>query len=765
MTAHLVWQGMKCGKARVACAICGIAAAVFAFVFTATLAATNSAQAPLLAARAAAPWAAWRRVEAPRKAAEALSASDAKFETIALTLDLRPGGRVMQGPPMRVMLAAAPGECPYEALTLVEGRWPDSDAAGCEVVCLKRALSRFGAPPPPLGENVKFVGRRGTMTARIVGYLDSPSSPMMRLPRGFPDVFANAAAIAALAAEERALLELWRTTPAAAPDSAILTPSSPSVAAAFTGDEQRRMDYARPLMFIAAILSALSLLVNSLLLGVEANKPTLARLRLAGLERPGLVKFTLLEAIFCALPGWALGVAASLIGVVVFVALSPGSFPAGAVFSASPVLGTLAALVPLVAAAGLFALAPLLKVRPLDALRAPKRNSRRGMTITFALGFAAFVAVEVWGASLMRAFVPSQEWPDAIVSLLPGGVSAFEIEKLRDIEGVKRISELLPLQVPLSGAEESPSRPSREAAHPARARQAPDNVLFLGSSWLPDFVFAEGTREEALAALDSGGVVISSTISRAKNLHKGDKLLGLDIAAVVDVNWHMVTSRGLVRGLNGAPPMTLGPVFATFDTVEGLDRRPAPFVKMTHLWVEYESDFLARHGVFAAGRRIESEIARRLGYPGEATIRLHARDEIADGTLAHGSNVIGAAARVPLVFLFVLAIGFVAMIVAEADGRRRSLAILRAVGATRLELAATLGASALKTAIAGILIALPIGAAAGYAATFKTAAIWPGLARHFAFPVAIIAEGALFAILFALVFAIPVAVRCTRPAR
>ena len=47
----------------------------------------------------------------------------------------------------------------------------------------------------------------------------------------------------------------------------------------------------------------------------------------------------------------------------------------------------------------------------------------------------------------MRAFVPSQEWPDAIVSILPAGVSSFDIEKLHKIPGVKRISELMPLQL------------------------------------------------------------------------------------------------------------------------------------------------------------------------------------------------------------------------------------------------------------------------------------------------------------------------------
>ena len=48
------------GKARFACAAAGVAAAAGAVVFVFSLAATNRAQAPAMAARACAPWKAWR---------------------------------------------------------------------------------------------------------------------------------------------------------------------------------------------------------------------------------------------------------------------------------------------------------------------------------------------------------------------------------------------------------------------------------------------------------------------------------------------------------------------------------------------------------------------------------------------------------------------------------------------------------------------------------------------------------------------------------
>lgn len=759
MIFRLVLQERRKGKVRFVCAAAGIAVAVAAVVFTTSLTATNSAQAPLLAAKAAAPWKSWD-VRSRNTSESKPPTADCKLQTINLTIDYRPGGHVLQGPPLRAVMAKAPPLNPYAAVALAEGRWPDDATGEREVVCVRKAMQRFGAAAPALGEDLKFVGREGTMTAKIVGYLDGP----VKLPPHFPNVLASQAVFEALAAEEHGEISFFRDVTKGA-----LTPYVDEVANAYKGDEQRRMDYAKPLMIAAAILTALALLVNSLLLSVESNRKTLATLRMVGMTRAGVVKFVAIEALLAGFIGWLAGALAALCALVIYVAADATAFPTGAAFDVPRIFLTLAILPFVVVAAIFFALRPALKVRPMDSIALRPRSRRHGMVITFALGFAAFVAVEVWGASLMRAFIPSSEWPDAIVSILPGGVSAFDIEKLRDIDGVRRISELLPLQVYTKV--ESP-KPKAESRNP---RQAAPNALFLAAEWLPDFRFIEGDRASAVAGIASGAVVITEMMSRAYNLHLGDHLevtgrgkkvsasCRLTVCGVVDLNWHMVTSRGLVRGMNRMPIMTDGPVFASFDTVESIDPRPAPMVKMTHLWVEYEPGFVEKcGGVFAAGRKIESDIVRLLGNPATATIRLHARDEIADGTLAHGSDLIGAAARVPLVFLFILSIGFVAMLVAEADARRSEFAVLRAVGATRGQVAWRLASAALKTALIGIVVAIPLGALVGWLFSIETAKMWPGMPHWFVVPWRIVLEGAVGALAFAAVFAIPTSMRLLR---
>lgn len=757
----------RAGKARFACAAAGVAAAAGAVVFVFSLAATNRAQAPAMAERACAPWKAWRFA-----ASEGGEPKDGgpkpglTLQVVDASIDLRPGGRVLQGPPMRAVLSLAPEENPYACTKMASGRWIDHSAAEPEVVCTRNTLVRFGrGEPPPLGSPVKFLGRRGTMTAKVVGYLDEA-----KLPPGWPGAFVNKAAFGVFAQERHGELALYDEADGV---KDALTPRSDSVVRGFTGDEQRRMDYARPLLLAGAVLLALCLLVNSLLLSVEANRRPLAVLRTVGLTRLGVARMVAGESLAAAAAGVAAGCAAALGALSVYVAADAAAFPEGMRVDWRMVAVACALAVAVALAAALFALWPALAVRPLDAAGERPRRRRRGMAIAFACGYAAFVAVEVWGASLMRAFVPSPEWPDAIVSILPGGASAFDVEKLRGIAGVKRISELYPLQLNFEPEEPMAMPGGGGGGGGPRGtgrggRRACRNALFLAAEWLPEFRFVEGTHEECEKAIaTSDACVITEMMSRARGLHRGDVLrvamggrgpktvVELPVAGVVDLNWHMVTSRGLVRGMNGAPVMTDGPVFVSLDTAESLDSRPAEMVPMTHLWVEYKPEFLAERGVFPAGREVEKSIAAALGNPVESTVRLHARDEIADGTLAHGTDVIGQAARVPFVFLLVLAFGFVAMLVADADASRRELAVLRAVGATRAQLTQRLASVALRTAARGMAGGLPAGVLAGWLFAMKTGSAWPGLPHYCVVPWRILAEGTAGALVFVLLVAVP----------
>lgn len=711
-------------KVRHICAILGVAIAVGTVVFMQGLVATNDHQAMAVAERLL------------REVPVANEAKVAQF-----VIDYRPNGRVMQGPPLVACVAASELRSRNDEFRIKDG----------ECVVTRAMFAQRRLPVPSVGTELTLIGRKKTHYLKIAAVIDW-EKPL----RGYPNCFVSAETAAAIDEE-------WRDwEPKTVED----------LAPGFTSDAGRNFDRAKALLLWAAALTALCLLVNSLFLSIEAKRKEIAILRMVGMTRGGVARRVMGEAIGLTIAGLVLGVLASLVLLEGYVACNATTYPMGMAISWRHIAICLC-LAPVVAvtAAGV-ALRSALKVKPLEAAsnRMP-RKKHLGMLIAFACGFGAFVAVEVWGSSLMSAFVPSKEWPDAIVSILPGGVSAFDIEKVQSgVKGVRKIHELAPLQVNLEPLEELPQRGSGMKQY--------RNALLLGSDWLPEFRFVAGTREEAEKAIREGdNCIITEMMARARKLKLGDDLkldcgrglkMALKIVGLVDLNWHMVTSRGLVRGLNRMPVNTDGPVFVSFDTVEACDARPAMMVKMTHLWLDYEPEFLKEYGAFEAGRIVEREIVEALGMMTEEieenAVRLHSRDEVADGTLAHGVEIIGSMAKVTFIFILVIALGFVAMLVASADSRKREFRVLRAVGATKGQLAQVLIGEALKVAGWGILIGLFGGALVGWLCTAGTRAAmanW-GIPPSFAVPLVSIAKGAVGAIVFASIVAVPTSMAIVR---
>ena len=711
-------------KVRHICAILGVAIAVGTVVFMQGLVATNDHQAMAVAERLL------------REVPVANEAKVAQF-----VIDYRPNGRVMQGPPLVACVAASELRSRNDEFRIKDG----------ECVVARAMFAQRRLPVPSVGTELTLIGRKKTHYLKIAAVIDW-EKPL----RGYPNCFVSAETAAAIDEE-------WRDWEPKTVEE---------LAPGFTSDAGRNFDRAKALLLWAAALTALCLLVNSLFLSIEAKRKEIAILRMVGMTRGGVARRVMGEAIGLTIAGLVLGVLASLVLLEGYVACNATTYPMGMAISWRHIAICLC-LAPVVAvtAAGV-ALRTALKVKPLEAAsnRMP-RKKHLGMLIAFACGFGAFVAVEVWGSSLMSAFVPSKEWPDAIVSILPGGVSAFDIEKVQSgVKGVRKIHELAPLQVNLEPLEELPQRGSGMKQY--------RNALLLGSDWLPEFRFVAGTREEAEKAIREGdNCIITEMMARARKLKLGDDLkldcgrglkMALKIVGLVDLNWHMVTSRGLVRGLNRMPVNTDGPVFVSFDTVEACDARPAMMVKMTHLWLDYEPEFLKEHGAFEAGRIVEREIVEALGMMTEEieenAVRLHSRDEVADGTLAHGVEIIGSMAKVPFIFILVIALGFVAMLVASADSRKREFRVLRAVGATKGQLAQVLIGEALKVAGWGILIGLFGGALVGWLCTTGTRAAmanW-GIPPSFAVPLVSIAKGAVGAIVFASIVAVPTSMAIVR---
>ena len=709
--------------ARFVCAITGVAVACGAVIFTSSLSKTNDHQSMCAAKKL------MSQVPVEK------GALIADFQ-----LDYRPNRKVMQGPPMRAVVATK--------TSLKEGA----------LVCKSLFASRRIAALPSIGEELVLLGRKGAYKVKIAGFIDSGPSP-----RFYPNVFISPKLASTMD-------ETWRESE---------TYSLRDLAESLESDAQSNISRSGWMLICGAILTSICLLINSLFISIESSRREIAILRSLGMSKLSVAKKVFAESASVSFAGFAVGALLSISSLFVYVFFDRDTFPMGAAVDFRSLLLVLAAAPSVAAVSALFALVPAFAVKPLEiSSRGAVRKRSVGMLAAFAVGFGAFVAVEVWGVSLTEPFVPSKEWPSAIVSILPAGVSSFDIGKLSSVEGVRRISELQPLQVNVLPLEELP-HPKRRRSQRGKKVKHYRNVLLLASSHLPDFKFHSGVRGEALKKLRrEDACVITKMMANARKLKLGDRLeldcggshkMTLEIVGVVDLNWHMVTSRALLRGLNRMSSSTDGPVFVSFDTLAACDHRPQELVKMTHLWLDYEEDFILKHGVFEAGRKVERSIVEALdgAYLKDAggtvrgnTVRLHSRDEVADGTLSHSSDLVGAMARIPFVFVVVISLGFVAMLVSSAESRKGEFSVLRSVGATKLMLAGILVKEALAVSVSAICFAIPGGSVLGWLCTWVTRASMPnwGLPATFSFPFVIIVKGALFAVFFALLVAIPASI-------
>jgi hypothetical protein len=225
------------------------------------------------------------------------------------------------------------------------------------------------------------------------------------------------------------------------------------------------------------------------------------------------------------------------------------------------------------------------------------------------------------------------------------------------------------------------------------------------------------------------------------------------IAGVVDLNWHLVTSRANLRGRRGMPPGTQGPVFVS----EADARRMTGNADVTtHLWANLSEAYRAL-GALPAGQRLEVGIRQTLAVDAANTIRVHHRDEIEDGTIAHGNQLIGDMARAPFWSLIVLATGMVTLLVAAVRASARELAVMRMVGMTRGQLGRLLLGEALVTALGGIVLSLLSGLCIGWTFTGWTRAWMPfgGLPLTLSIPWPTILRGAGFALGLCLAMSLP----------
>lgn len=799
--------------------------------------------------------------------------------TVNAVMDMRPGGRVLQGPPFSGNVTLLPlNGIPFNVGN-IEGRLPNQDSEELEIIANTR-LFGTRVPKPELGSTIPYVLANGTVSVKIVGFFE-----MSRIVDAFPQMYANSAAmneIIRVSGNKQPVtsLVLVEMKDNAAPSdigllidqaTATIDPISDkcplfttdAVAERFQSDTVKNLMSQMPMSLTLAVITAACLLSTVLMIGLTLRRRRIAELRCAGMTRGGVAMLILTETLVVLIPGWLLGLGGSALFLQIFlngekaalsdmpsviylgwqtpvlsavVAIIVGIFasiaPVSAAIRVKPleITGTditasrpvslwktliaIALLLPLPLISMDFAIGNTLKsklmlliglpcflvslrlgmqplmrlveflfLKPLglilrlDSHILERRLSRdparaAGTILTLSLGLGGFMAVHIWGGTLMSSFVPSPEWPDAIVSVLPNGFSADQVASVRKCRGIAdgRVLPVECTQLPMTQIQTTSSRNGATGES-----TWPEGVLLLfgtnpfeafGDNPLAPMKFIEGSRVDAARMMTNGDYcVITKMLSNLTGLHKGDAFTvdgrKLEIAGVTDLNWHMVTSRSNVRTRFGSKkdshrrggPMsrTIGMAF----TSERLVREITGNDNRTYfLWLNM-SDELRKVNGLQATVRLDEEIRAAVGDDGANAIRVHHRDEVADGTLAHGTDILGTMARIPFWSLVVTSTGIAVLLVASVRGSKKEFEVMRAVGMTRGQLARLILGEALLVTICALILSLVAGTLIGW--SFTGLSNWmmsAGLNVKLIIPWVTISKGILFAFGLCIVMAI-----------
>ncbi|MFA4985197.1 MAG: ABC transporter permease [Candidatus Brocadiia bacterium] len=378
-------------------------------------------------------------------------------------------------------------------------------------------------------------------------------------------------------------------------------------------------------------------------------------------------------------------------------------------------------------------------------------NRTIGVMVTLAVGLGLYMAIEIWGGSMLKPFLPDPTFPDMVVSCLPDGLDAQSVAKMASAPGVRK-DRFMALEVDQFILDD-------ETLHKLEQNVQYDlwqnNIIlvgldpkqgFAGADPMLPFRFREGVASSCADALASGSsCVIPETLATHAGLSVGDTVklripvgkLGrpggkespagptertesLKVAGIVDLNWHLYTSRANMRGRNGKPHRTLGPVFVSTEVARKLTGNSD---RTRFLWFDISDDLRDSDPLAAAGK-MNDTFSGLVDVKGSDLVVKH-RDRINDETIDHARMIIGSMSRVPFWSLIILSLAMLNLLVATVVERRRELSMMRSVGLTRGQFGRLLLGEVILIWGAGVLFSFAFGVCAGWATTGWTRAVLP----------------------------------------
>ncbi len=357
-----------------------------------------------------------------------------------------------------------------------------------------------------------------------------------------------------------------------------------------------------------------------------------------------------------------------------------------------------------------------------------------GTTVALTIGLGLYVALQVWGYSMLQPFVPGDWVPDALVSFQRGGLPDTEIEAIRSIPGVDG-QQCIPLAV-----EQPKLAEDITGSHERTSVARQDNVIvigldpntaFGGDDPLIKLDFVRGNRHDALAKLAKGPYcIVPDHFLDATGLNLGDrftmippespdKRVEYTIAGAVSLpGWHWMTKFSGLRRRSGR---SAAMVFAPYDQV----RRDFGLSAINFFWMNIDKNV----GVDAIGAALRPIAERNPGVQQPVnqqgtwnvgaqnfgpSVRISTPDEVRSRIGDRADAMIWAMCQLPLITLLVTSLGVINTVMASVRARRWELGVMRSLGVTRSGLFRMILVEGLLIGLITCLLSLGFGIMAGW---------------------------------------------------
>ncbi len=376
------------------------------------------------------------------------------------------------------------------------------------------------------------------------------------------------------------------------------------------------------------------------------------------------------------------------------------------------------------------ALARLLGIRPklLESQITANLWRTVGAAVSLTVGLGLYVGVQVWGFTMLEAFVPGKWAPDALISFNPGGISPSAAEEVAKIPGVDP-QRCLPVVVEQPRMVEDLTGSAKRASV---TRQ--DNVVMLGvdpqrafggENPLLKLEWVAGTPQQAVEIMAKGrACVVPDHFLNETGLKPGDSfelippdkptpVVRYTIAGAVRLpGWHWLTKH---TGFRPRSHRAAALMFGDFPSVSADFGLP----RASHVWFNYASpdvnpDDLAAPARDILARELGREVAISSAPDDGPYVRVMTADWVRDATRAAARQWLWLLGWMPLVAFGISLLGVLNVTLASVRARSWEMGVLRTIGHSRSALARSVIAEGALIGAVACVLSLGFGVLGGW---------------------------------------------------